>query len=75
MDLTGWERTGELLASQAGRELEKQTVELGDNDPFIVVEGLNPKVAATLAMQGRLITSAKRALVSKCFVFCRKYRR
>ncbi|MGC1362475.1 MAG: aldehyde dehydrogenase family protein, partial [Silvibacterium sp.] len=50
--LTGSERAGQSLASQAGTQLKTSTMELGGNDSFIVLEDFDPKLAAKFAVQG-----------------------
>ena len=67
--LTGSERGGSEVAQQAGKELKKSTLELGGNDPFIVledadwgkVEDLLP--SARLSNAGQVCTSSKRFIV------------
>lgn len=66
--LTGSERAGESLASQAGRALKKSTMELGGNDAFIVLEDFDPKVAAQLAVRGRMTNSGQACCGSKRFI-------
>ncbi|UWZ85180.1 NAD-dependent succinate-semialdehyde dehydrogenase [Occallatibacter riparius] len=66
--LTGSERAGESLASQTGRALKKSTMELGGNDPFIVLEDFDPKVAAQLAVRGRMTNTGQACCGSKRFI-------
>ena len=67
--LTGSERGGSEVAQQAGKELKKSTLELGGNDPFIVLEDADwDKVedllpSARLSNAGQVCTSSKRFIV------------
>jgi len=66
--LTGSERAGESLASQAGKQLKKSTMELGGNDAFIVLEDFDPKLAAKYAVQGRMTNAGQACVGSKRFI-------
>jgi succinate-semialdehyde dehydrogenase / glutarate-semialdehyde dehydrogenase len=70
--LTGSERAGESLASQAGRALKKSTMELGGNDAFVVLEDFDPKVAAQLAVRGRMTNTGQACCGSKRFIVVEK---
>jgi succinate-semialdehyde dehydrogenase/glutarate-semialdehyde dehydrogenase len=66
--LTGSEQAGESLASQAGKQLKKSTMELGGNDAFIVLEDFDPKLAAKFAVQGRMTNAGQACVGSKRFI-------
>jgi len=66
--LTGSEKAGESLAAQAGKQLKKSTMELGGNDPFIVLEDFDPKLAAKFAVQGRMTNAGQACVGSKRFI-------
>jgi succinate-semialdehyde dehydrogenase / glutarate-semialdehyde dehydrogenase len=66
--LTGSEKAGESLASQAGKQLKKSTMELGGNDAFIVLEDFDPKLAAKYAVQGRMTNAGQACIGSKRFI-------
>ena len=66
--LTGSERAGESLASQAGKNLKKSTMELGGNDAFIVLDDFDPKLAAKFAVQGRMTNAGQACVGSKRFI-------
>lgn len=66
--LTGSEKAGESLASQAGKQLKKSTMELGGNDAFIVLEDFDPKLAAKFAVQGRMTNAGQACVGSKRFI-------
>jgi succinate-semialdehyde dehydrogenase/glutarate-semialdehyde dehydrogenase len=67
--LTGSERAGSAVASQAGRSLKKSTMELGGSDAFIVLddakldEVIPNAVAGRMMNNGQVCTSAKRMIV------------
>jgi succinate-semialdehyde dehydrogenase / glutarate-semialdehyde dehydrogenase len=66
--LTGSEKAGESLASQAGNQLKKSTMELGGNDAFIVLEDFDPKLAASFAVLGRMTNAGQACVGSKRFI-------
>lgn len=70
--LTGSERAGESLASQAGKALKKSTMELGGNDAFVVLEDFDPKVAARFAVSGRMTNCGQACVGSKRFIVVEK---
>ena len=69
VSLTGSERAGEIIAAQAGKNLKKSVLELGGNDPYIVLDSDNVAEAASLAWwtrmsnTGQACTSNKRLIV------------
>lgn len=72
--LTGSERAGSAVASQAGRGLKKSTMELGGADPFIVLDDADLDKVIPLAVAGRMsnngqvCTAAKRMIVHDSLV-------
>lgn len=69
--LTGSERGGSAVAEEAGKNLKKSTMELGGNDPFIVLEDADPEVLKNVLRDartynnGQVCTSSKRIIVLK----------
>ena len=66
--LTGSERAGEALASQAGRHLKKNTMELGGSDAFIVLADADLNAVIPLAVGGRVGNCGQTCIGAKRFV-------
>jgi succinate-semialdehyde dehydrogenase/glutarate-semialdehyde dehydrogenase len=67
--LTGSERAGESLASRAGKNLKKSTMELGGSDPFIVLEDYDLADAVKMAVIGRIGNTGQTCIGAKRFIF------
>jgi succinate-semialdehyde dehydrogenase/glutarate-semialdehyde dehydrogenase len=66
--LTGSERAGESLASRAGKNLKKSTMELGGSDCFIVLEDCDLNYAVQMAVAGRMSNAGQTCIGSKRFI-------
>jgi len=66
--LTGSEQAGACVGEIAGRNLKKVVLELGGNDPFIVLDGENLERTVRLATQGRLANTGQSCVAAKRFI-------
>ncbi|MFC6253448.1 NAD-dependent succinate-semialdehyde dehydrogenase [Secundilactobacillus hailunensis] len=66
--LTGSERGGTAVAQAAGKNLKKNTMELGGMDPFIVLGDANMDDVADIAWRARLYNTGQVCTSSKRFI-------
>ena len=66
--LTGSERAGASVAEIAGRHLKKSVLELGGNDPFLVLDAENLSATVKAATTGRMQNSGQACIAAKRFV-------
>jgi succinate-semialdehyde dehydrogenase/glutarate-semialdehyde dehydrogenase len=70
--LTGSERAGEAVASEAGKALKKSTMELGGSDAFIVLDDADMDTAVRWGVWGRINNTGECCVAAKRFILHEK---
>ena len=66
--LTGSERAGEAIASRAGKNLKKSTMELGGSDAFVVLDDADLDHTVAMAILGRFGNNGQTCIGAKRFI-------
>ena len=70
--LTGSERAGAAVASEAGKALKKSTMELGGSDAFIVLDDADMDTAVKWGLWGRMNNTGQCCVAAKRFILHEK---
>ena len=68
ISFTGSTKAGKKIAAQAGQAIKKSVLELGGNDPYIILKDADLDDAAKSCVAGRLLNSGQSCIAAKRFI-------
>jgi succinate-semialdehyde dehydrogenase / glutarate-semialdehyde dehydrogenase len=75
VSVTGSTAAGRAVATRAGRALKRSVMELGGNDPYIVLDDADLEKAVAVCAAARLLNSGQSCIAAKRFIVHRSVRR
>ncbi|MDX2129503.1 MAG: NAD-dependent succinate-semialdehyde dehydrogenase [Chloroherpetonaceae bacterium] len=75
VSFTGSTETGRKIASEAGKNLKRSVLELGGNDPYLILEDADLDLAAEITANSRLQNSGQSCIAAKRFIVVKKVRK
>lgn len=73
VSFTGSSRTGAVIASKAGLNLKRSVMELGGNDPLVVLEDGDVDLALEYAIKLRIVNAGQVCTAPKRFIIHKKH--
>ena len=72
--ITGSKKAGADVAMKAGANIKKTVLELGGNDPYIILDDANLDLAAEECVKSRLLNTGQVCIAAKRIIICESVR-